>query len=227
MAALAQVRSKLTAEEWRYVGAGALGFVGLVAWAIGFRTLRGAPALLGDFGDRDCPEQVYYDVLVTEHRGAARVAKGAWYYAPTIVAAALHWGVPPDVLMAQAHTESTFQPHAVSGAGAKGLLQVMPSTGKLLHNALIDEGAWPFAELDTTDPAQSAWLGAYLMHRLLHLRGRDLTYALAAYNAGPQAVPEGSPQSSWPAETRNYVRGVKRRRDYYQEIWNRCGTTPM
>ena len=223
MAALERLRSKLSTEEWRYVGAGALAFAGLVAWAVGVRTLRYGPPLLGDLGDRDCAHQVYYDVLVNEHGGQPRVAEGAWTYAPTIVAAALHWDVPPDVLMAQAHTESTFQPHAVSGAGASGLLQVMPGTAKLLHDALIDEGEWPFTDLEPTDPTQSAWLGAYLMHRLLHRRGRDLTYALAAYNAGPQATPVGSPESSWPAETRAYVRGVLRRRRYYQEIWNRCG----
>jgi soluble lytic murein transglycosylase-like protein len=226
VATLERVRSKLTTEEWRYVGAGALGFVGLVAWAIGFRTLRYAPPLLGEFGDRDCPEAVYAQVLGQplssgNPRLDSKSIHRAWYYAPTIVASAIHFGVPPDVLVGMAHTESRFTPDARSSRGAVGLIQFMPNTAKAFHERLLESGEWPFLELDREDPVQSAWLaGAYMRHLL---QRRDLEHAIAGYNAGEARVKPDTPKSEWPPETRNYVPGVLRRAGYYREIWERCG----
>jgi soluble lytic murein transglycosylase len=218
MGALDRVRSKLSPEEWRYVGAGALGFFGLVTWALGVRTMRARPRL----GDQACPVEVYIDVLVNKHGGKERDARGAWTYEPLIVDAAIHFGFPPDVLMAMAHTESRFQPTAESSAGALGLIQILPSTGKWLHERLLGAGNWPFLGLDLRDPEQSAWMAAFWMSDML--KKRTLENAIATYNAGGKRVRPGTPEEEWPAETRRYVPAVLRRARYYREIWNLCGT---
>lgn len=216
MGVLERIGSRLSDEEWRYVAAGGLAFLGLVTWALGFRTMRRSPGL----GDPSCPVETYIEVLVG-HGAAERVARGAWTYEPIIVAAADHFGAPADLMMALAHTESTFQPTAKSSAGAVGLMQIMPTTAKSLQKALVDAGDWPFLELDREDPEQSAWMAAY--HIADMLKRRDVTNALAAYNAGGAKVRPGTSQDEWPAAARNYAKAVLARTKYYQEIWNRCG----
>ena len=89
--------------------------------------------------------------------------------------------------------ESGFNPGAVSGAGATGLMQFMPSTAAGMG-------------IDPSDPTQAIdGAGRYLSAQLARFGSLDL--ALAAYNAGPRAVERagGIPPYS---ETRNYVRKV-------------------
>lgn len=92
--------------------------------------------------------------------------------------------VDPALLYALARQESNFDPAAVSRAGARGLLQVMPATAAYVANdpSFRGEGA---ARLH--DPGLSLEIGQrYLLHLAAHdaVRG-DLIRLLAAYNAGP------------------------------------------
>lgn len=74
--------------------------------------------------------------------------------------------------------ESAGNPNAVSGKGAKGLMQVMPATASSMG----------LPNADLTDPAQNVSIGtAYLNQQLKKYHG-DVPKALAAYNAGPGAV---------------------------------------
>jgi cell wall-associated NlpC family hydrolase len=102
-------------------------------------------------------------------------------------------GVSPDLLAAVAQTESGFNPRAVSSAGARGLMQIMPGTARGLG-------------VDPTVPAQAVDGAARLLSQ--HQRSFGSTsLALAAYNAGPGAVSRyhGVPPY---AETRSYVAKV-------------------
>ncbi|MGH8377759.1 MAG: transglycosylase SLT domain-containing protein [Gammaproteobacteria bacterium] len=112
--------------------------------------------------------------------------------------------------------ESVFRPDAVSAAGAVGLMQLMPGTGRRvaanLGLVLDDDDA-------LLDPANNLTLGsAYLSDMLKRFDGSE-PLATAAYNAGPKRVNSWLPQSgSIPAdvwvdtipfwETRSYVRRV-------------------
>jgi peptidoglycan DL-endopeptidase CwlO len=103
------------------------------------------------------------------------------------------YGVSPDLLAAVAQTESNFHPRAVSPAGARGLMQLMPATARGLG-------------VDPMNPAQAVDGAARLLSQ--HLRSFGSTsLALAAYNAGPGAVTRyhGVPPY---AETRRYVAKV-------------------
>lgn len=100
------------------------------------------------------------------------------------------------LLRAVIHAESAFNPTAISAKGAAGLMQLMPLTQQ--H----------FGVTNAHDPAQNiAAGGQYLAHLLAEFNG-DLTFALAAYNAGPAAVRryQGIPPFN---ETRSYVERVK------------------
>jgi len=115
-------------------------------------------------------------------------------FASLINAAAARTGVPADLIAAVAKQESGFDPHAVSSAGARGLMQLMPGTA-------ADLGV-----RDSFDPAQAIDGGARLLASLLDRFGRtDL--ALAGYNAGPGAVLRYDGIPPYP-ETQNYVRNV-------------------
>jgi soluble lytic murein transglycosylase-like protein len=96
-------------------------------------------------------------------------------YAPAIARAAQRWNVSATLLAAQLYAESNFNPFAVSGAGAQGIAQFMPGTAAAI--GLRD----PF-DADRAIDAQ-----AHLMRDLLR-RFPAIPLALAAYNAGPNAV---------------------------------------
>jgi hypothetical protein len=124
---------------------------------------------------------------------SARVS-GATPYANLFSQAAQKHSVPADLLVAVARQESSFNPRAVSPAGAQGIMQLMPGTAAGL------------GVKNSFDPAQAIDGAAKLLKSLLSEFGRtDL--ALAAYNAGPGAVHryDGIPPY---AETQNYVRRI-------------------
>jgi soluble lytic murein transglycosylase-like protein len=106
-------------------------------------------------------------------------------------AAARRHAIPEDLFLRLVQQESAWNPQAVSHAGAIGLAQLMPDTAKLLG-------------IDPTDPIANLEGGArYLAMQFRAFRRWNL--ALAAYNAGPEAVRQhgGIPPF---AETRDYVR---------------------
>lgn len=111
------------------------------------------------------------------------------------------------LLAAVVETESNFNPRAVSHAGAIGLTQLMPTTGRL------------FTRRDLYDPEVNLDTGArYLAHLLERYEG-DLALTLAAYNAGPGNVNRfgGVPPFR---ETRSYVRKVLGRYvGHHQSLW--------
>lgn len=110
--------------------------------------------------------------------------------------AAVDTGFQLSLLVAVAETESRFDPDARSRAGARGLLQVMPSTA-----------AW--LKLDPDRPASNVLAGARYLKLMLD-RFRSTDQALAAYNAGPAAVARAGGEAP-SAETRAYVQNVQAR----------------
>ena len=108
-------------------------------------------------------------------------------------AAARKYGVPEDLFLRLVQQESGWNQGAVSPKGAMGLAQLMPGTAALLG-------------VDATDPQQNLDGGARYL-ALMYDRFGSWRLALAAYNAGPQAVEKygGIPPY---AETKGYVAAI-------------------
>jgi soluble lytic murein transglycosylase len=123
--------------------------------------------------------------------------------------------------------ESLFDTRARSVAGAIGLMQVMPGTGRELARR---DGLSGFATRQLQDPDINLRLGTLFFGNLLDQHGGAVAYALAAYNAGPSRVARWKQQPDMTdpdlfaeripfAETRDYVRIVQQNARIYAEIY--------
>ncbi|CAB5519049.1 Soluble lytic murein transglycosylase precursor [Pseudomonas putida] len=119
-------------------------------------------------------------------------------YAELVAKAAEAHGVPQALLHALIKAESGYNPKARSPRGAAGLMQLMPDTAKEM------------GVKDVLDPASNLQGGARYLKRMLTLFDNDITLAVAAYNAGPDAVISRGGVVPPFAETRRYVPNVLR-----------------
>jgi soluble lytic murein transglycosylase-like protein len=113
--------------------------------------------------------------------------------------AAQRRGIDPLLLHAMAHVESHHRPQAISRAGARGLLQLMPATA-------TRHGVTTPAALH--DPRTNLSAAADHLKTLQARYGNNLPLVLAAYNAGPGAVDRHGRQVPPYPETQRYVRAV-------------------
>jgi soluble lytic murein transglycosylase-like protein len=116
-------------------------------------------------------------------------------YDHVISEASRRHGLSFSLLKALIKTESDFDPRAVSSAGARGLMQLMPENIKTLK---IKN---PF------DPRENIMGGARYLKQLINRFGGKLPLALAAYNAGPGIVEQYQRVPPF-KETENFVREV-------------------
>jgi soluble lytic murein transglycosylase-like protein len=149
----------------------------------------------------DVPDNNRYRLLVLSPQD--RTASGDRYdmqllakatqYDSIIEHAAVAAAVEPNLLRAVIVVESGFNSHAVSKRGAVGLMQLMPAT------------ASRFGVSNPYDARQNVHAGARYLKFLIDRFGHDVRLALAAYNAGEDAVDRNGGQIPPFSETMAYV----------------------
>ncbi len=115
---------------------------------------------------------------------------------PVVAAVAKDTRLRPELLHAVIRAESAYDPQAVSSKGAAGLMQLMPGTAER------------YGVQDRHDPQQNVRGGASYLRDLLSMFDNDLRLALAAYNAGENAVIKYGRQIPPYPETQHYVEKV-------------------
>lgn len=126
-------------------------------------------------------------------------------YDDLIQQAAQRHGVAFALIKAVIRVESGFNPRAVSKKGARGLMQIMP----------INDAALSLA--DPFDPSQNINAGTRYLRQLLDRYDNKLPLALAAYNAGPDAVDRYRRIPPY-AETQDYVQKVMSLYSRYKKV---------
>lgn len=107
------------------------------------------------------------------------------------------------LLKAVIKVESNFNPKVISSKGAQGLMQLMPGTAREVGVS------------DPFDPSSSIYGGSRYLRKMLDTFDADLDLALAAYNAGPNAVRKYGTIPPY-EETQKYVKRVRYYMDFYR-----------
>lgn len=114
-------------------------------------------------------------------------------------------GLQPELVAAMVEAESDFRPHLQSPKNARGLMQIVPSTGVLMGG-----------KVDSLfDPSENVRLGAKYLRYLTERFGNDQRLILAAYNAGEATVRRYGGVPPFP-ETQSYLVRVARCKQRYQ-----------
>jgi soluble lytic murein transglycosylase len=149
-----------------------------------------------------------------------------WPNRDLIEAEAGKFGGDPGLVAAVIRQESNFEPRAVSRAGARGMMQLMPSTARITARRLALDWSAPFVTIADAN----VHVGVAHLAGLMRGARDDITFALAAYNAG------GTPVARWRRtistgdryffieyvpypETRGYLRAVLRNHALYHALY--------
>lgn len=189
------------------------------------------PAELGLLAEMATAADLYQTALQVGMIGVGRGRQVDDLAFPTaaIPAAAKISGVEKQVVYAIARQESRFNREAISRAGARGLLQLMPATARETARAV---GLRYSKSRLITDPAYNATLGAAYLDKIVDRFGGSYIMTFAAYNAGASRVDQwvqrfGDPRDpatdvvNWIeaipfTETRNYVQRIMENLQVYR-----------
>jgi soluble lytic murein transglycosylase len=155
-------------------------------------------------------------------------ARYGLYYSDIVIANAQAENFDPLLLFSVIRQESLFEGFVHSTAGARGLMQIIPTTG---GNMAVQLG-WPlnYTEDDLYRPDVSVRLGTHYLATNRDLLGGNLYAALAAYNGGPgNAVTWSQLAGDDPdlfieivryEETRNYIRNIYEMYLIYRQLYS-------
>jgi soluble lytic murein transglycosylase len=150
------------------------------------------------------PTSTGYKIYIKERPARPSNSYNSDQYDHLITEASEKHGVSFSLLKALIKTESDFNPKAVSRAGAKGLMQIMPDNIEILKIK------------DPFDPWENIMGGTRYLKQLLKRFDGKLPLALAAYNAGPNMV-ERYKQIPPFKETEDYVEKVMKYYSFFKK----------
>ncbi len=203
-----------------------------------FQRARGPDALAGQYALAEAVNQRGYTLTGINMGWTLWEEAGQWNprllrvvypfpFRSLIVPESRERGLDPYLVAALIRRESAFNPVVVSGAGAIGLMQVVPQTGRSLARAArLDH----FSDALLTHPEVNIHLGTRFFAQLQDRFGDSLPLVLAAYNAGPtrarawQELPEARDPELFMervpyGETRDYIRNVLVHQALYRALY--------
>ena len=140
-----------------------------------------------DIGEKPRPKELVKIFSIVKSRRPDMIDAETWRVAEVILEESVKRHLDPMMVVAVIQVESGFQNRMVSPMGARGLMQIMPETGKYLTETLSQEygfRAAAFRPESLDDPLFNIRLGVYYLHDLTK-QFQNLNLALIAYNAGP------------------------------------------
>jgi len=152
-------------------------------------------------------------------------------YEETVVKYAEQYELDPFMVYSIIKVESSFDENAESTKGARGLMQITPTTGEWIAEKLkIEE----FHSDDLFTPEINIMLGTWYFRYLTDKFNNDIELAIAAYNAGPGSVQNwlndkkisetGEELNRIPyKETENYVKKFNNAYEQYKELYEDVG----
>jgi len=170
-------------------------------------------------------------------RPSSRLPEDLWLlaypqgYWQSIVSSAKRNGLDPYFVAAIIREESQFRSEALSPAGARGVMQVMPATGEWIARTT---GIGDFDRMKLYDAEMNITIGTWYLSYLMKRFKNDLYLVSAAYNAGPEVVAAWAGAAKGTAdpvlfvetipyrETRGYVKKVLRNYAEYRRIYGRA-----
>ena len=152
-------------------------------------------------------------------------------YLPLVQEKARYYDIDPILVLSVIRQESLFDPVALSRSSAYGLMQIIPSTGNAIAKELGIDISSDMSRL--FDPDINLTFGCFFLKGLLDRFEQNMVYALASYNAGPNAVTRWQKRfghleidefiENIPyGETRDYVKRIMKNYWIYKRIY-----TPM
>jgi soluble lytic murein transglycosylase len=180
---------------------------------------RAYPEWIGEAGDR-LPREVWQVMFPIA-------------YQQELLTAAREDGLDPALVAALILQESSYDADALSRAGARGLMQVMPATGRRIARAK----GLRFKRAALNDPVTSIDFGTHYLRQMSERYAGAVEKVLAAYNAGPHRVDAWSllrgeqtaeefTETIPFTETRNYVMIVLANREQYRRLYGLARSVP-
>lgn len=152
-------------------------------------------------------------------------------YRPAVTVAATRERLSPSLVFGMIHQESAFDSAARSSSGARGLMQLMPSTGREVAKRL----GLSFSTAGLNEPETSLRLGTHYFRQMLDRFGGNVELALAGYNGGPGRISRlwraAGPEPELDrflegltvTESRNYVKRILVLADSYRSLYPDLG----
>jgi soluble lytic murein transglycosylase len=145
-------------------------------------------------------------------------------YRDSIKKYAQEFQVDPNLVCAFIYTESRFNAGSTSGVGARGLMQIMPATGKGIAQELGETG---FSADKLYDPDTSIRYGTWYIKGLMEQYNGDIASAAAGYNAGRGRADDWRERGRpLPTETQYFIEKIKNTKNTYDSVYGKWWANP-
>jgi hypothetical protein len=152
------------------------------------QTIEPTPSIEDQLIETPRPRELVKIFSIVQANRPDIMEREAWELAEVILTQSSKYKLDPILILAVIDVESKFQFGAVSPAGARGIMQIMPATGKFLVRRVSEVAeeikADQFTPEHLDNPIVNIKLGTYYLHDL-RKSFRNLNTALTAYNLGP------------------------------------------